>query len=144
MARVFWDTNLFIYLFESNAEWSPRVVDLRKRMRERRDDLLTSCLTVGEVLTKPKESGDAILEKAYFNFFSGGSIQLVTFGLDAAKRPGRATAGREAPFDRLDPIRLACAHLAAGTDLFVTNDGRLSKLVIPGVTFISGLDRIPY
>jgi len=27
MARVFWDTNLFIYLFEKNAEWSPRVID---------------------------------------------------------------------------------------------------------------------
>lgn len=141
MARVFWDTNLFIYLFEKNREWSPRVVELRKRMRERRDDLLTSCLTVGEVLTKPKELGDAILEKAYLNFFSGGSIQLVTFGLDAAKRYGEIRSReRVRP---ADAIQLACAA-AAGTDLFVTNDGRLSKLVIPGVTFISGIDRIPY
>jgi predicted nucleic acid-binding protein len=141
MARVFWDTNFFIYLFEKNAEWSPRVVEFRQRMRQRQDELLTSCLTVGEVLTKPKELGDAILEKAYLNFFSGGSVQLVTFGIDAAKRYGEIRSReRVRP---ADAIQLACAA-AAGTDLFVTNDGRLSKLVIRGVTFISGIDRIPY
>jgi len=30
VARAFWDTNLFIYLFEKNAEWSPRVIELRR------------------------------------------------------------------------------------------------------------------
>ena len=141
MTKIFWDTNLFIYLFENNVQWSPRVVEFRQRMRGRRDELLTSCLTVGEVLTKPKELGNAILEKAYLNFFSGGSIQLVTFGLEAAKRYGEIRSReRVRP---ADAVQLACAA-AVGTDLFVTNDGRLSNLVIPGVTFISGLDRIPY
>jgi predicted nucleic acid-binding protein len=141
MARIFWDTNLFIYLFENNAEWSPRVVEFRQRMRQRRDELLTSCLTVGEVLTKPRELGNATLEKAYLNFFSGGSIELVTFGLEAAKHYGEIRSReRVRP---ADAVQLACAA-AAGTDLFVTNDGRLSKLVVPGVTFITGVDRIPY
>ena len=79
MARVFWDTNLFIYLFENNAEWSPRVVEFRRRMRARRDELLTSWLTVGEALTKPKETGNAMLEKSYFNFFLSGSVELIAF-----------------------------------------------------------------
>jgi hypothetical protein len=30
------------------------------------------------------------------------------------------------------------------TDLFVTNDSQLSGLVVPGVTFITGIARIPY
>ena len=68
MARVFWDTNLFIYLFEDNAEWSPRVIDLRQKMLARRDELVTSWLTVGEILTKPKELSNATLEKSYLNF----------------------------------------------------------------------------
>jgi hypothetical protein len=68
---MFWDPNLFIYLFENNAKWSPRFVEFRQRMRQRRDELLTSCLSVGEVLAKPKESGNAVLEKVYLNFFSG-------------------------------------------------------------------------
>jgi predicted nucleic acid-binding protein len=141
MARVFWDTNLFIYLFEDNAEWAPRVIDVRRKMLARRDELITSWLTVGEVLTKPRESGNAILEKSYLNFFSGGSIELIPFGQEAAKRYAEIRS-----HDRIRPadaIQLACAA-AAGTDLFVTNDARLSRLVVAGVTFITGIDRIPY
>jgi predicted nucleic acid-binding protein len=141
MARIFWDSNLFIYLFEKNAEWSPRVVQFRQRMLQRRDDLLTSCLTVGEVLTKPKELGNATLEKAYLNFFSGESVELVAFNLDAAKIYGDIR--RRERVRPADAIQLACAA-AAGTDLFVTNDDRLSKLVVSGVTFVTGIDRIPY
>ena len=69
MASVFWDTNLFIYLFERNAEWSPRVVELRRKMLTRGDELLTSYLTIGEVIAKPKQLGTAMLEKSYLIFF---------------------------------------------------------------------------
>jgi uncharacterized protein len=141
MARVFWDTNLFIYLFEENPEWSPRVVQLRQKMLGRRDELLTSYLTVGEVITKPKQLGNMMLEKSYLNFFSSGSVELIGFNLDAARRYGDIRAReRVRP---ADAIQLACAA-AAGIDLFVTNDNRLSALVVPGVTFVTGLDRIPY
>src|SRR5260370_26112382 len=94
MARVFWDTNLFIYLFEKNAEWSPRVIELRRRMLARGDELLTSYLTVGEVITKPKQLNNAMLERSYLNFFSGGSVELVTFSLNAA-HPDRDIRIRE-------------------------------------------------
>lgn len=40
-------------------------------------------------------------------------------------------------------IQLACAS-AAGTDLFVTNNNRLSGLVVSGITFVTGIERIPY
>jgi predicted nucleic acid-binding protein len=141
MARVFWDTNLFIYLFEKNAEWSPRVIELRRGMLARRDELLTSYLTVGEVITKPKQMGNVMLERSYLNFFSSGSVEVVAFGLDAAKRYGDIRSrGRVRP---ADAIQLACAS-AAGTDLFVTNDSRLSGLVVSGVTFVTGIERIPY
>lgn len=141
MARIFWDTNLFIYLFENNAEWSRRVVDFREKMLSRGDELLTSWLTVGEVLTKPKELGNAILEKSYLSFFLSGSVELIPFEFEAAKRYGDIRSReRVRP---ADSIQLACAA-AAGTDLFVTNDSRLSGLVISGITFITGIGRIPY
>ena len=141
MARVFWDTNLFIYLFEKNAEWSPRVIEFRRRMLARRDELLTSHLTVGEVITKPKQLGNVMLERSYLNFFSSGSVELVAFSLDAAKRYGDIRSReRVRP---TDAVQLACAA-AAGTDLFVTNDNRLSGLVVSGVTFVTGIERIPY
>ena len=141
MARVFWDTNLFIYLFEKNAEWSPRVIELRRRMLARGDELLTSYLTVGEVITKPKQLNNALLERSYLNFFSGGSVELVGFSLDAAQRYGDIRSRER--IRPADAIQLACAS-AARTDLFVTNDNRLSGLVVAGVTFVTGIERVPY
>ena len=141
MARVFWDSNLFIYLFEKNAEWSPRVIELRRRMLARGDELLTSYLTVGEVITKPKQLNNAMLERSYLNFFSGGSVELVAFSLDAAQRYGDIRSRER--IRPADAIQLACAS-AARTDLFVTNDNRLSGLVVSGVTFVTGIERVPY
>ena|ERR1035438_9742537 len=141
MARIFWDTNLFIYLFEKNAEWSQRVVESREKMLERGDELLASWLTVGEVLTKPKELRNAMLERRYLNFFLSGSVELIPFDFEAAKRYAEIRSRvRVRP---ADSVQLACAA-AAGTDLFVTNDSRLSGLVVPGITFITGIARTPY
>jgi len=110
-------------------------------MLARRDQLLTSWLTVGEVLTKPKESRNAILEKSYLNFFSSGSIGIVAFEAEAAERYSEIRSrNRIRP---ADAIQLASAA-AAQTDLFVTNDHRLSEVSVAGVTLVTGLDRIPY
>jgi hypothetical protein len=49
VSRVFWDTNLFIYLFEDAGTLSGRVAGVRQRMLERGDELMTSTLTLGEV-----------------------------------------------------------------------------------------------
>ena len=140
MARVYWDTNLFIYLFEHNAQWSKPVIELRKRMLARRDQLLTSFLTLGEALTKPREAGNSVLERSYLNFFVNGPVELVPFGLEAAKR--YADIRSRERIRPADAIQLACAA-AAKTDLFVTNDNRLSGMVVTGITFVTGIDRVP-
>ncbi len=53
LAKVFWDTNLFIYLFERHPVFAERVEQLRRRMLSRADQLCTSALTVGEILVEP-------------------------------------------------------------------------------------------
>ena len=141
MARIFWDTNLFIYLFERNPEWSARVVEFRQRMVARKDVLLTSYLTIGEALTKPRELGNSVLEKSYLNFFVNGPVELVAFEMEAAKRYAEIRSRER--IRPADALQLACA--AAGrTDLFVTNDNRLSGMTVSGITFITGIERIPY
>ena len=65
MSRVFWDTNLFVYLVEDDGERAEQVVTLRQWMIEREDELLTSALTLGEVLVKPIETGDEQLRHRY-------------------------------------------------------------------------------
>jgi hypothetical protein len=58
MSRIFWDTNLYISWIEAHGPLSKRVEELRKKMRERGDELLTSTLTLGEVLVKPLKAGN--------------------------------------------------------------------------------------
>lgn len=140
MAKIFWDTNLFIYLFENNLTWSQRLVESRQKMLIRGDELLTSWLTVGEVLTKPKELRNAVLEKSYLSFFLSGAVQLIPFDFDAARRYGEIRS--RARVRPADSIQLACAA-AAGSDLFVTNDRQLAELAIPGITFITSVERMP-
>lgn len=137
MSRVFWDTNLFIYLLEDAGPQSERVVSIRERMLERADELCTSTLTLGEVLVKPAEQGDAALRQRYEDVLSQ-TARLIAFDRDAARQYAEIRRNRRirAP----DAIQLACAA-QAGVDLFITNDERLSRLTIPGIQFLVSLDR---
>jgi len=140
LARIFWDTNLFIYLSEDHPVLADRLVDLRQRMVERGDQLFTSALTVGELLAGPVSRSDTELVDRYQAFFSGSDLTVVPFDLKAA--PCYASVRRDRGIQRPDAIQLACAA-AARVDLFITNDSRLSRKVIPGIHFISGLERAP-
>ena len=139
MSRIFWDTNLFIYLFENYGTLSNTTSVLRKRMLVRGDQLLTSTFTLAEVLVKPLEKGDAKLYAKYEAALTNLSL-TIPFDTKAAKIYASLRSDRtlRAP----DIIQLSCAA-AAGVDLFVTNDGRLQGKQVPGIQFVVSLDRIP-
>src|SRR5216684_3121610 len=67
MSRIFWDTNLYIYLIEGRSSMAGQVETLRSKMLARGDQLLTSTLTLGEVLVKPITMGDLKLSAVYQN-----------------------------------------------------------------------------
>ena len=136
MSKVFWDTNLFVYLVEDDGERAERVAALRSRMIEREDELLTSALTLGEVLVKPLEIGDRDLMHRYEQVIGSGATVL-PFDLRAASR--FAEIRRDRSIRAPDAIQLACAS-AAGTDLFITNDSRLSRKNIEGIHFIQSIE----
>lgn len=137
MSRIFWETNLFIYLFEGHADRSQRVASLRERMLERNDQLYTSTFTLGEVLVKPLEEGDENLRQRYEEVLSQ-AVVLIPLDKDAAR--SYATIRQDRTIRAPDAIQLACAAQAR-IDLFVTNDDRLSRHTIAGIQFISSLDR---
>lgn len=139
MSRIFWDTNLFIYLFEGSGSHSERARDLRRAMLERSDQLLTSTLTLGEVLVKPLERGDDELARKYEGAITATSLML-PFDARAAKIYAglRCDRSLRAP----DAIQLACAA-AARVDLFITNDSRLHSKRVEGIQFIVPFDRAP-
>ena len=139
MSRVFWDSNLYIYLFENYGEFSRQVQRLRANMLARGDQLLTSTLTVGEILVKPMEAGQSGLCAQYENAIATTSL-LVPFDVKAAKI--YASLRRDRSLRAPDAIQLACAG-CAGTDLFITNDARLQGKQVPGIQFIASLDQAP-
>lgn len=138
MSRVFWDTNLFIYLMEDVGERTKAVVRLRERMLARNDQLYTSTLTLGELLVKPLEASDPELAAKYEDALSKGAT-IVPFGTDAART--FASIRRDRSIRPPDAIQLACAAQAK-VDLFITNDDRLSKKIVPGIQFLTSLDKV--
>ena len=138
MRRIFWDTNLFIYLFEPHPLFSTRVIELRRAMLKRGDGLFTSAMTVGEVLVRPLQLGDERMRQRYESALTSGTTVL-PFDR-ATSRHYAAIRASDKTINPPDAIQLACAA-EANIDLFITNDDRLSRKAIPGVRFISSLER---
>lgn len=139
MSRIFWDTNLFIYLFEGSPAYGHAVGELREKMIRRGDQLVTSTLTLGEVLVKPLKEGDTKLVEEYSEAIPAVAV-ILPFDMKAARVYAhlRGDKGMRAP----DAIQLSCAA-SFGVDLFVTNDARLQGRQIAGIQFIVPLDKVP-
>jgi predicted nucleic acid-binding protein len=139
MSKIFWDTNLFIYLFEDYGQFSATTTVLRRRMLARGDELFTSTLTLGEILVKPLQVSNQALSDQYETAIKATTV-LLPLDVKAAKIYAalRSDKTLRAP----DAIQLACAA-SAGVDLFITNDARLQAKHVPGIQFIAPLDKVP-
>lgn len=139
MKRIFFDTNLFIYMFEGQEPYRSRMLEIRKRMLERGDRIVTSAMTLGEVLVKPTKMGQTSLIEQYDKAIRSTS-EVLSFDVQVAWRYASLRATHT--LRSADAIQLACAA-RAGVDLFITNDLQLRKLNVPGIGFIAPLDRVP-
>ena len=140
MSRIFFDTNLFIYLLEDEGERGARVSAIIQRMSDRRDELLTSTLTLAEVLVKPLAMGDVEWADRYEKLLNTPGVTLL--GFDRASARIYAQLRQDKTLKPLDAIQLACAA-SAKCDLFITNDDRLARKIVPGIQFITSLERSP-
>lgn len=139
MSKIFFDTNLFIYLFEGLEPNRSRVIAIRKRMIERGDRIVTTAMTLGEVLVKPTKLGQTTLIEQYDRAIRT-TAQVISFEPSIAWRYASLRATHT--IRNADAIQLACAaHV--GVDLFITNDTQLQSLNVPGIGFIAPLDRVP-
>lgn len=139
MSRIFWDTNIYVYLLEDYGDFSKQAAGLRARMLTRGDQLMTSTLTLGEILVKPMEQGNSELCAQYEQAIAATS-RLLPFDVTAAKV--YATLRQDRTLKAPDAVQLACAA-AAGCDLFITNDRRLQGKTVPGIQFIVPLAQAP-
>ncbi len=132
--RIFWDTNLFIYLWE-DSPWRQTTQEFARFIVASRHVVVTSSLTVAEILVQPLKQGQEKARDAYLDAFR--SLQIVPFDLEAAKLFAALRAahlGLRPP----DAIQLACAGVAA-CDIFVTNDDRLTAICSPEIRRIGSL-----
>jgi len=106
-------------------------------MLTRGDELLTSRLTLGEVLVKPLEAGDNTLAAQYEEAITR-SARVLPFTPDTARR--YAEIRRDRTVRAPDAVQLACAAQAR-VDLFITNDDRLTSKSVPGIHFMQAVGR---
>ncbi len=139
MSKVFFDTNLFIYMFEGLEPNRSRMLAIRKRILDRGDQVVTSAMTLGEVLVKPTRLGQTSLIEQYDRAIRS-TAQVISFDAQIAWRYASLRATHT--LRSADAIQLACAaHF--GVDLFITNDQQLQNLDVPGIGFIASLERAP-
>ncbi|HUA15598.1 MAG TPA: PIN domain-containing protein [Verrucomicrobiae bacterium] len=137
MSRIYWDSMLFIYWLDDNPHFARRVASIHARMNERNDELITSAITVGEVLAGVYRKGPMSRVEEVRNALLSLLSEVVPFTADTADHYARirGTLKIASP----DAIHLACAA-SARTDLFLTNDRNLLGKIIPGIQFMATLD----
>jgi predicted nucleic acid-binding protein len=137
MSRIYWDSMLFIYWLEDNPLFAKRVASIHSRMQERKDELITSAVTLGEVLAGAYRKGPPSRADEVRAILLSLLSEVVPFTVETADCYARirGSTGTSSP----DAIHLSCAATAR-TDLFLTNDKNLVGKIIPGIQFIAGLD----
>lgn len=139
MKKIFFDTNIFIYLFEGLEPNRSRLLEIRRRMIERGDRIVTSAMTLGEVLVKPTKLGQTSLIEQYDRAIRS-TAEIISFDAQVSWRYASLRSTHN--IRNADAIQLACAA-HSGVDLFMTNDRALHKLDVPGIGFIAPLERVP-
>jgi len=113
-------------------------MSILERMSERRDELLTSTMTLAEVLVKPLAVGDTAWADRYEKLLDTPGVSVLPFDRSCARAYARLRKDRT--LKPPDAMQLACASNAR-CDLFITDDDRLSRKIVPGIHFTTSLDR---
>lgn len=124
---AFWDTNIFIYLIEENPLYLNQVYKLLDFLEKNEYEIITSTLTLGEILTKPYKDNRLDLVETYKAFFS--EMELIELNSEIASLFAKIRADYK--IKTPDAVQLASA-VYAKADLFVTNDDGLNRFKSEG------------
>ena len=123
------DTALFIYLIEEHPRFLPLIDPLFSEADRGARELVTSALTLLEVLVIPYRAGNRLLADRYEALLTRSrGIRIVDLSRDQLRAAAvlRATTGVKTP----DSLQLVAA-ISAGCRTLLTNDRRLPD--IPGL-----------
>ena len=126
------DTAAFIYFIEDDPRYAPIVRPLFEQADRSERQLVTSALTLLEVLVVPLRAGDRQLAERYESLLTRGRglrlVDITRAQLEAAASL-RAVTGARTP----DALQLAAA-ISAGCKTFVTSDRPLPA--VPGLRVV--------
>ena len=126
------DTAVFIYFIEEHPRFLPAIVPLFQQADQGRRALVTSALTLLEVLVVPYRAGNRLLADRYESLLTRSrGIRLVDLSHDLLRAAAqlRAATGVKAP----DALQLVAA-ISGGCTTFLTNDRRLPP--VPGLRVV--------
>lgn len=128
---------LFIYWLEDHPKFGKRVGEIRARMEERNDQLVTGAFTFGEILAGVYARIPLKVVHELRGTLEATVSEVIPFTLETADYYARirGTLG----VSPADAIHLASAA-QFGTDMFITNDKRLLGKIVPGIQFVASLD----
>jgi len=123
-----------------HPQYAKRVDALYSRMQQRRDQLITSACTFGEVLAVAHRKGAQRAADESRRLLHRIVAEVIPFTTHSADHYAqmRGSLG----FSPADSIHQACAA-DAGTDRFLTHDNRLKGKFVPGIQFIASLE-VPF
>ena len=126
------DTAIFIYLIEEHPRFLPLIEPLFMEVDKGRRELVTSALTLLEVLVVPYRSGDHLLARRYEALLTQSrGVRVTEISRDHLRAAAqlRAATSVKTP----DSLQLVAA-MAARCTVFLTNDRDLPA--IPGIRIL--------
>lgn len=126
------DTAIFIYLIEEEPRFLPHILPLFAEVDQGQREVVTSALTLLEVLVVPYCAGNRQLAERYEHLLTRSrGIRMIELTRDQLRAAAqlRATTGAKTP----DALQMVAA-LGAGCHTFVTNDRRLPQ--VPGLRVV--------
>ncbi len=115
------DTAIFVYYIEENEPFLPLVASIFEDVEAGRREVVTSTLTLLEVLVVPYRAGNLALAERYESYLSRSrGVRLVDIGRPELRIAAQLRA-LHTSIRTPDALQLA-AGLSAGCHSFVTND----------------------
>lgn len=118
------DTNIVIYLVETNLTWTPKATARLAVALKAGDEIAVSDAARLECLVKPLATGNAASEADYRAFFGNPAVRMLA--VTPATWENAARLGAAFKLKAIDSLHLATA-IEHGCGLFVTNDAQLAR-----------------
>lgn len=131
------DTSPFIYFIERHPNYVELMREIIRRIDVGSIAGYSSAVTLTEVLTKPKQAGDTVVENAYRTLLLG-SRNFTILPIDTAIADSAADLRARYRLRTPDALQLAAA-IQAGCQAFITNDGLLRRVADIRILVLSEL-----